>query len=86
MSAEERRNYMNAEERRKYIGKHQLGENSMNKNKIKQDEDETVAVLLHIPKTLYQDYLKVINKKSMKRQKFSSDLFCEAITKLIEEK
>ena len=58
---------------------------SKDKEKINDEEEETVAVLLRIPKTLYMEYLKIVNKKSLKRQKYSSDIFCEAIQKIISE-
>lgn len=49
------------------------------------NEDETVAVLLRVPKPLYAEYLKIVNKKALRRQRYSSDLFCESIKKVIED-
>ena len=46
---------------------------------------DTVAVLLHIPKKLYDEYLTTLNERSLKRQSYGAKLFCEAIQKDMDE-
>ena len=42
-------------------------------------DKDTVAVLIHIPKNLYNEYHKTLTARGLKRQQFSSQLFCDAI-------
>lgn len=46
---------------------------------------ETVAVLIHIPKELYTEYSESVNKRNLKRQAYSTELFCKAIIQDIKE-
>lgn len=61
-----------------------VAEKRMNKENSK-DEEKTVAVLLKVPEALYNEWLQIVNKKSMKRQKYNSEIFCNLIAKLIAE-
>ena len=45
----------------------------------KNEEKSTVAVLLHIPRELYEEYLDTLNNRSLKRQSYGAKIFCEAI-------
>jgi len=48
------------------------------------DGEEMASVLLHVPKALYNEYLKILTRKAVKRQRFNSNLFCEVIQKLVD--
>lgn len=40
---------------------------------------DTTAVLLHVPNDLYARYITSVEKRSLKRQHYSTKLFYEAI-------
>lgn len=48
----------------------------MRKNMSKSD----VAVLIHIPRSLYEEYEKIVRQNGRKIQQYSASLFTRAIT------
>ncbi len=51
----------------------------MTKKKEVVEVPDSTAVLLHIPNSLYDKYIKSVEERSLKRQHYSTKLFCEAI-------
>ena len=51
----------------------------MTKKKDTVEIPETTAVLLHVPNDLYDRYVASVEKRSLKRQHYSTKLFYEAI-------
>lgn len=51
----------------------------------KQLEKDTVAVLIHVPRELYEEYLNSLQNRSLKRQSYSAKIFCKAMKRDVEE-
>jgi len=52
---------------------------------LKKNGKETTAVLIHIPNDLYNKYVESLDRRHLKRQPYSAELFCEAIEKDLAE-
>lgn len=52
---------------------------------MRTNNKDTVAILIHIPRNLYEDYLRTLWYRDLKRQSYNAKLFINAVKFEISE-